>query len=174
MLKVSKLLLPSFLALGLLNTACSSDDAGPEEIIQATEDFSEAALPDQMDDYQLSLEADGYGADTFDYSSKTIFFDFDDDRVKYENQAMLQHLADHLSSNGESVVIEGHCDERGSAEYNLALGQRRAYSVKSYLMTLGVAEHQMSTISYGEEKPLAFGQTEEAYSQNRRVEFSPR
>ena len=69
------------------------------------------------------------------------------------------------------VVIEGHCDERGSDEYNLALGESRALAAKSYLVSLGISAKRLSVISYGEEKPLVTGSGEEAWAQNRRAEF---
>jgi peptidoglycan-associated lipoprotein len=74
-------------------------------------------------------------------------------------------------NKGVSVRIEGHCDERGSDEYNLALGEKRAQSVKTYMISLGVPAERMSIISYGEEIPLVMGHDEEAWAQNRRAEF---
>ena len=77
-----------------------------------------------------------------------------------------------MKSNPEfDVLIQGHCDERGTEEYNLALGDRRAGTVRSYLISLGVPAHRLHTISYGEEKPAASGHTEAAWSQNRRAQF---
>lgn len=179
MLKFQKILIKSCVSLSLmyLASACNSDETQPEEIIQATEEVSEPALPEQGDGLLADTETD-LAADTalgnFDISSSIVYFDFDDDRVNDEQMFALQQLAEYLTSSGQAVLIEGHCDERGSAEYNLALGERRAYAVKNYLMTLGVSADQLSTVSYGEEKPKAFGQTEEDYAQNRRVEFSSR
>lgn len=71
----------------------------------------------------------------------------------------------------EKVIIEGHCDERGSDEYNLALGERRAVAAKNYLISLGIAADRLSIISYGEEKPLVTGSNEESWAKNRRAEF---
>ena len=71
------------------------------------------------------------------------------------------------------VIIEGHCDERGTNEYNLALGERRANSAKDYIVNLGVDPARLKTVSYGEEKPLAEGHNEEAWAQNRRAHFVP-
>jgi peptidoglycan-associated lipoprotein len=79
-----------------------------------------------------------------------------------------------MSSMGGSYQIEGHCDERGSAEYNLALGDRRARAVKDYLVSLGVDPARLSTISYGEERPFAMGHDEAAWAQNRRGHFVTR
>ena len=75
------------------------------------------------------------------------------------------------TNSGVQVVIEGHCDERGSDEYNLALGESRALAAKNYLVSLGINENRLSVISYGEEKPAVMGSDEEAWAQNRRAEF---
>jgi peptidoglycan-associated lipoprotein len=76
-----------------------------------------------------------------------------------------------MNNSQEKIVIEGHCDERGTAEYNIALGERRAKSVKRYLINLGVDSSQLSTISYGEERPADPGHNEAAWAKNRRAEF---
>ena len=81
-------------------------------------------------------------------------------------------MADYLKRNGAAKVqIEGHCDERGTAEYNMALGARRAESAKKYLLSLGVKGAALSTVSYGKEKPLDPGHTEDAWAKNRRGHF---
>jgi peptidoglycan-associated lipoprotein len=101
-----------------------------------------------------------------------IFFAFDSSALSTEAQDQLKQNAAWLQSNGsQSVVIQGHCDERGTDEYNVALGERRAVSAKQYLSTLGVSESRLSTVSYGEEKPFDPGHNEEAWSKNRRDHF---
>ena len=93
--------------------------------------------------------------------------------LNMDAQSRLQGMADHLKNAQNAVVqIEGHCDERGSIEYNLALGERRAQSVKNYLVQLGIDAARLSTISYGEEKPATDGHDETAWSKNRRAEFT--
>lgn len=87
-------------------------------------------------------------------------------RVTLENNAV--YLRKHALEN---VVVEGHCDERGSDEYNLALGERRALAAKNYLVSLGIPAERLSIISYGEEKPLVAASNEEAWAQNRRADF---
>ena len=77
-----------------------------------------------------------------------------------------------MNNPQKEIVIEGHCDERGTEEYNIALGERRASSAKKYLINLGVKSGQLSTISYGEEKPADLGNDEEAWAKNRRDEFA--
>lgn len=101
-----------------------------------------------------------------------IHFDFDQFTLTPEARDILAQNASYIKAHpGSKVVVEGYCDERGSDEYNLALGQRRAEAAKNYLESLGVSADQLSTISYGEEKPLDPGHTEEAWAKNRRDEF---
>lgn len=101
-----------------------------------------------------------------------VYFDFDKSVIRPEFIDMLNAHADELVANPSMmVVLEGHADERGTREYNLALGERRAKQVATYLMVQGVSAAQIDTVSYGEEKPLAIGKTEAEYSQNRRVEI---
>jgi peptidoglycan-associated lipoprotein len=101
-----------------------------------------------------------------------INFDFDQFTLSAEARSILGNNAKYLQANsGINVVIEGHCDERGSDEYNLALGESRALAAKSYLVSLGVSAKRLSVISYGEEKPLSKGTGESAWAQNRRAEF---
>lgn len=102
-------------------------------------------------------------------SKRSVFFDYDSYSVKPEFPPMIQAHAGYLREHpGASVLIEGNCDERGSREYNLALGQRRAESVRKMMAVLGVSAKQVETVSYGEEKPKAAGHDESSWSQNRR------
>jgi len=106
------------------------------------------------------------------FESEKIYFDYDRADLKPEAQATLEKKARFLEANSSySVAIEGHCDERGTNEYNLALGERRADAAKKYLGSLGISGDRITTISYGEEKPVAAGHNESAWSQNRRDEF---
>ncbi len=103
---------------------------------------------------------------------KDINFDFDKFNLKPEAREILKQHADYLAKNADkNVTIEGHCDERGTSEYNLALGERRAKGAMKYLKGLGISEKRMKTVSYGEEKPLDPGQNEEAWAKNRRDHF---
>lgn len=102
-------------------------------------------------------------------SQRTVYFEYDSNVVKDEFRALLQAHAKYLVENRDArVSIEGHTDERGSREYNLALGQRRAEAVKRVLTVLGVPEARVETVSFGEEKPEAAGGSEQAWSKNRR------
>jgi peptidoglycan-associated lipoprotein len=101
---------------------------------------------------------------------KDIHFDFDKYDIRPVDEAVLKENAVFLKNNPNlKVQIEGHCDERGTAEYNLALGERRANNTKKYLVFLGIPADRISTISYGEEKPLDKGRHEEAWAKNRRA-----
>lgn len=107
------------------------------------------------------------------FEGADIYFDFDKSDLEPEAKANLQQKADWLRSNPlHSVIISGNCDERGTAEYNLALGERRAYAAKKYLVALGISGDRISTISYGEESPADPGHNEEAWAKNRRDAFT--
>jgi peptidoglycan-associated lipoprotein len=98
-----------------------------------------------------------------------VFFDYDSYEIRQDAQDTLKKQAAWLQQYGQyTVTIEGHCDERGTREYNLALGERRANSVKNYLVALGVNANRVQTISYGKERPENAGHDEIAFSQNRR------
>ena len=102
---------------------------------------------------------------------RTIYFDYDKHNIKRENIEVLGNIADFLSNNTYSVLVEGHCDARGSNAYNLALGEKRALAVREYLVSLGISPSRVNTVSFGEEKPVEPGNTKYAWSMNRRVEF---
>ena len=105
-------------------------------------------------------------------SKRSVYFDYDQYVVKDEFRPIVTSHAKYLSSNqGRRITIQGNTDERGSREYNLALGQRRAESVKRAMTVLGVGDGRIETISYGEEKPVATGKDESAWAQNRRADI---
>ena len=104
--------------------------------------------------------------------ANVIYFDFDSSELRPEDADTVTRHAMQLANNPQlSVRLEGHADERGSREYNIGLGERRSQTVRRMLLIQGASASQISTVSFGEERPVAFGSTEEAYSQNRRVEF---
>ncbi len=103
--------------------------------------------------------------------STVFYFDYDRSTLTYETRQALDQHAENLKSSARVIRLEGHGDDRGTREYNLALGERRAKSVADYLVLQGVSRSQIEVISYGEEKPVAFGQNEQAFSLNRRVEL---
>lgn len=101
-----------------------------------------------------------------------LFFEFDAYTLTPQAREVLARNAEWLRQNPEArLTIEGHCDERGADEYNLALGQRRAAAAKTFLVALGIAAERLTSISYGEERPAVAGADESAWSQNRRAEF---
>ena len=105
-------------------------------------------------------------------ANRTIYFEFDSAKLSSESIQILETHGNFIAGNGEvSVRLEGHADERGSREYNIALGDRRAQSVRRVLLFQGASVDQVETVSYGEEQPLMSGHTEEAWSKNRRVEL---
>ena len=103
---------------------------------------------------------------------RNIYFDFDRSSIRPDFQPVMESIAEWLNRNGhKQLLIEGHCDERGTSEYNLALGERRSLSVRKYLVGLGISPDRLHTISYGEEKPAVSGHDETAWAENRRAEF---
>jgi peptidoglycan-associated lipoprotein len=101
-----------------------------------------------------------------------IFFDFDRSGITPEGEAQLKKNAEWMAANKDkSIIIEGHCDERGTSEYNMALGERRAQSAMQGMMSFGADQARMSTVSYGEEKPFDSGHDEAAWAKNRRAHF---
>jgi len=103
---------------------------------------------------------------------KTIYFDYDQSEIRPDQRATLQANAQFMRENGDfKVLIAGHCDERGTREYNMALGERRASATMQYLVSLGVPRSRIEIISYGEEQPAAQGSTESAWALNRRATF---
>jgi peptidoglycan-associated lipoprotein len=106
-------------------------------------------------------------------SVRTIYFAFDSSEITGEGQAVVDGWAAYLSANPSArIKLEGHCDERGTREYNIALGERRANAVLQAMASRGVAERQVSVTSYGEERPVSSGHDEAAWQQNRRVEIA--
>ena len=150
----------SLLAGVLLLAACASDntDKGGAAGAGAGANTPAASTvqPGSREDFQQNV-------------GDRVFFDFDKSDIKPEGRTILQRQADWLKKfPNVTVTVEGHCDERGTREYNLALGERRASAVKKMLVALGVAANRVSTISYGKERPAVVGSTEAAWAQNRR------
>lgn len=104
-------------------------------------------------------------------NKKIVYFEFDSSTITPESRQIIEAHARQLANSGGKVVLEGHADERGTREYNLALGEARAKSVKNVMTALGVAPDAVQTISYGEERPVALEHAESAWSLNRRVEI---
>jgi peptidoglycan-associated lipoprotein len=117
----------------------------------------------------VSDRAKAYGPEGIAFESEDVFFDYDQSTLAADSRNLLQKKADFLKRHPEvQITIEGHCDQRGSSDYNLGLGQRRADSVKNYLQDLGIAGNRLATVSYGKEQPLDPGMDEAALARNRR------
>ena len=117
---------------------------------------------------ELAAEA----METLRMEAQTVYFDYDKSKVDAKYLEVLQAHADFLIKNpGQSIKVEGHCDERGTPEYNIALGERRAKAVAQYLQSLGVSASQITTVSYGEEKPVDLSRTTAGFAKNRRAEL---
>lgn len=120
------------------------------------------------DDY-MSDEGEGYGDAV---TAEKVLFDFDSSALDAQDRQVIQEVASWMEQNpGSEVLIEGHADERGTREYNLALGERRATSVKNYLQSLGISASRIRTTSYGKERPAVSGSNPDAWRQNRRAEI---
>jgi len=154
------------LALVVVLTSCSKKDVMMDEPVISPSGFDgEGAVSNQ-----------GFGAgDSGSLGAgelATVFFEYDSYSLGSQARDSLKATANWMKANSAATIqIEGHCDERGTTEYNLALGERRAKAAMSYLSKMGVGGSRMSIISYGEERPSDSGHSEQAWSQNRRAAF---
>jgi peptidoglycan-associated lipoprotein len=137
-----------------------------------------AASPKGCDQPKVSEEEDEDGSTTnassnlnLDEVLQTVYFDYNDASIREDSKAMLSKVAQALGNSPAKMEIEGHCDVRGSTEYNLHLGERRARSVQKYLVTQGVQPDRIDVISYGEERPVDLGTSEDSHQKNRRAEL---
>ena len=154
------------LALSAAASAWMGCSSTPDEEKGATDtgsEFREAPTPEGGAD-QMGGKLAGF---------QTVYFDYDRAEVREDARPALRSNADKLNAgNLGTVTVEGHCDERGSTEYNLALGERRANAVKRYLVDLGVPSNNLRTVSFGEERPAVQGHDESAWRYNRRADFT--
>ncbi|BFM07402.1 peptidoglycan-associated lipoprotein Pal [Halioxenophilus aromaticivorans] len=156
----------SLIVLAFVLAGCSSTEeidtdqaATPvEEEVGSAVDTSGVDTSGIMEDEQMALET-------------VFYFDFDQSVVKSDERALLTAHAEDLKANPRSVRLEGHADERGTREYNMALGERRANAIRDFLVLQGVDPTLIETVSYGEEQPAAYGSDEETWRLNRRVEL---
>jgi peptidoglycan-associated lipoprotein len=158
------------LALALALSACTSDKPPPPAPAPSTgSEFEQGRVPGGGPASEVVSEV---VVEEMDLG--TVYFDFDSAEIRSDARPTLRENADALKLTRILVTIEGHCDERGDEEYNLALGERRANSVRKYLVSLAVPNSQLRTVSYGEAKPAVRGLDESAWRWNRRAEFSVR
>jgi peptidoglycan-associated lipoprotein len=153
------LMLTLLLTLGL--TGCA--DTAKKSSSTVTNDLSAG---------DFTLELNGSSDDNTAGPLQTVYFDFDSSVLSSSTKSALEQNAEWLKlAKQVDIEIEGHADERGGIQYNLALGERRAKSVKDYLVALGVDAGRVSIVSYGKERPVAFGHSEEDWARNRRANF---
>ena len=160
------------LALCLCIGACAKKQTTNPDGTLGDDAYSSQGEPITIDDIKFTDEPSLRDANTDKRSGlATIYFAYDSNSISEEAKEILKENSKYLKNNSNlKVVVEGHCDERGTSEYNLALGQRRALKVKEYYVQLGIAPSRIATISYGEEKPEDKRSTESAWAKNRRAE----
>lgn len=166
------------LFLGLTLSGCGSkSDVAPGSVVDdpAAGEGADSGMDGRTGGIPGGGEATGDASERSayaDYVFKNVEFEFDRYRLTPAASAILTEHAKVLMENGSwTILLEGHCDERGTVEYNLALGEKRADSAKQFLTRYGIASSRVRVISYGKERPLAVGSTEEAWAKNRRCEF---
>ena len=172
-----KTLFMLLLAISLVSCVSNSKKQDIEDIVvetaEASEEPVEEAQPmEESTPAEVSIELNGDSDSARAGELQTVYFDYDSADLNSSVISTLEANAQFLKDNPAiEIQIEGHADERGGIQYNLALGEKRARSVKQYLEALGVESGRMSTMSYGKERPKAFGHDEAAWSQNRRANF---
>ena len=151
--------------------AKEAKEAKERELARIREEEAKMAQGKELEKSLVAKKEKGIEGEVFESKLlKDIYFDYDKYEIRQEDEGILKENAAFLKENPKmKIQIEGHCDERGTAEYNLALGERRANHTKKYLVSLGITLDRISTISYGKEKPLDPGHNEEAWGKNRRA-----
>ena len=154
----------SFLFIIIFLSSCSSMNVTEETVYSGDVKTVQASSTDNED---ISYDSQAI------FANATVYFDFDKTNLTSKSLQTLKSVVDALNDNSQlNIVLSGHADERGTREYNLALGQRRADTVSQYLILNGVESNQITTKSYGEERPIANGQDEASYAKNRRVQIN--
>lgn len=148
----------------------AQEEAARQWEMQAEEDLRQAQLAEEAAKEAEMERAEMAAMQMF--MNEDIYFDFDSSALGDMAKNVLSRKAEWLRMNTDaSVIIEGHCDDRGTSAYNIALGDRRAESAKAFLLDLGIDANQLSSISYGEERPVDTGMNEESWAKNRRAHF---
>ncbi len=153
-----------------------SNGSGTEKVpvvpVDPGNDRSNLPTTDGRTSMGTKYNLEDYDPDRSQFRERTVYFDLDKYTIKSSEQSKIQVVASFLSSESKTMVeIEGHCDERGTAEYNRSLGERRAQAIREYLISLGIAGERIHTISFGEDRPADPGHSEVSWSKNRRGEF---
>ncbi|MBC7428328.1 MAG: peptidoglycan-associated lipoprotein Pal [Bacteriovorax sp.] len=168
-MKLRSVLILTILAASLSLTSCASKKTKSTEGVDNTSPDS-TTLTDNAKTGAVELNGDSDSNRAG--SLKTVYFDYNSSAIAGSTKEALDSNADFLKKNtAVKVQAEGHCDERGSVQFNLALGEKRAKSVRDYLVGAGVAANRITVISLGKEKPVSFGHDEESWSKNRRANF---
>ncbi|MDH4227558.1 MAG: peptidoglycan-associated lipoprotein Pal [Deltaproteobacteria bacterium] len=156
-------------AAGMLLSGCPKNPPPSEPVADEPQQQEAAAVPEPTAPAPLQEEPVDDTAGLKPVGD--VFFDYNSYVLREDAKATLRDNAATLKAKGQSVLVEGHCDERGTSEYNIAVGQKRAEAVKRYLVMLGVKESSIQVKSYGEEKPFCTASTESCWQQNRRGHF---
>lgn len=166
MLSRIQALLPALLILSLVMfSGCADSDT--DEGVKPGTDNGAMGKEEPLESKSIGI-SEGRTSD----GMLPVYFDFDSSDVRNDQVSRIEVNGDFMKKNAEfKVRVEGNCDPRGTKEYNMALGERRALSAKKYLVNLGLSEERLSTISYGEERILLHGQDELSWAQNRRADF---
>ena len=152
--------------------ACSSNETKEAEAAAAAaEEQAAQAAAAQQAEQQAQVEAQQSREAAAAEVGTVFYFEFDSSSLTEDARAQVDAHVQALLGNNDSVLLEGHTDERGTREYNLALGERRANAVRDYMVANGLPSYRIETISYGEENPVAYGSGESNWQQNRRVEL---
>ena len=169
-MKLKSVALVGLLGLSLFVSSCSTTPK--KKVDSNVPDSTPAAQVDNGKNAGLGLEANGDSDSNKAGALKTVYFDFNSAGLSSETKDTLNNNAQYLKANAKiKVQVEGHCDERGGVQFNLALGEKRAKGVRDYLTAQGVEASRITTISFGKERPVAFGHDDAAWSQNRRANF---
>ena len=168
-----KLVLVLFAFSGFVACSSSSEEVIPEEVVETNEsdvDATARRAQELEDEARRRAAAAEERMMRSALATKVFYFDFDVAEFRSADRDVLTYHARDLAANpSKQIRLEGHADERGTPEYNIALGERRGQAVAKYLQSLGVAESQISVVSYGEEKPMVKTRTEDAFAKNRRA-----
>jgi len=180
MIKFIPLMLAALLFVGCSTTEKKAeDDAAPvSETPDKTHEAMDHSTRGEDASTEGAMQGSGWTGHPLDdpaklTSTRVIHFDFDRSEIKPEYRDIVVAHGEYLAQNpSQTVTLEGHCDERGSREYNIGLGERRANAVRGLLLAQGATSGQITTISYGEEQPVAMGSNETAWAKNRRAVFA--
>ena len=167
-MKTTRIATIMLLASSLGLAACAKK--APAELPPAPEETPVATTPDTPAMGAPGVGTQGHFLNAVGQSNSVIYFDTDRYNIDAADSAILQRQAQYFSQYPDvTFTIEGHTDERGTRDYNLALGERRANAAKNYLVSLGIPANRITTVSYGKERPVALGSNEAAWAQNRRA-----